>query len=244
MQREGDATTLILGDERADAEERMNLYADAYVVRLVKALEVAFPGLWGLVGDEQFWGLCRDYIAAHPSTFRSIRWFGDKLAEFLFTTPPYDEYPFVGEMAAFEWAQGLVFDAADTKPLSETDLMQVPPEKWGLLTFSFTPAMRLLDLHWNVPAIWQALKRDEEPPEPERQEMAVVWLLWRQELDPRWRPLDVDEAWALQQALQGGDFATLCEGLLEWVDVQNAPLRAAGFLKSWLAHGLIVGMEV
>jgi hypothetical protein len=101
----------------------------------------------------------------------------------------------------------------------------------------------LLDLHWNVPWLWQALDRGQTPPEPERGETPVVWLIWRQQLDPRWRPLDVDEAWALQQALAGSDFATLCEGLLEWVDAANAPLRAAGFLKSWLAHGLVTGLE-
>jgi len=70
-----------------------------------------------------------------------------------------------------------------------------------------------------------------------------VWLVWRQALDPRRRPLAVDEAWALQQAREGADFATLCEGLLEWLDLQNAPLRAASFLRTWLQHGLITRFD-
>ena len=67
--------------------------------------------------------------------------------------------------------------------------------------------------------------------------------MWRYGLDPSWRPLDVDEAWALEQARAGAAFGTLCEGLLEWVDVEHAPLRAAGFLRTWLAHGLLEKVE-
>ncbi len=244
VEREGEVTSLILGDEKADAKERMDLYAGAYVTRLIEALENHYPGLWGLVGDEQFWRLCREYIARHPSTFRSIRWFGDRMEAFLAENAPYRDHPFLAEMAAFEWAQGRVFDAADAEALGEAELQQVPPERWGFLTFAFTPAMEWVDLHWNVPALWQALDREETPPDPERSEVPVVWLVWRQALDPRWRPLAVDEAWALQQARDGADFATLCEGLLEWVDVQNAPLRAASFLRTWLQHGLITCFEL
>ncbi len=241
--RDGEAADLVLGDEKADAQERLDLYAGAYVTRLIEALENHYAGLWGLVGDEQFWLLCREYIAANPSSFASIREFGHRLADFLSDTAPYSEYPQLAEMAAFEWAQGRVFDAADSEPLSEADLLQVPPERWGLMRFTFAPALQRLDLYWNVPQIWQALERKETPPEALRQEIPVVWLVWRQELDPRWRSLEVDEAWALEHALAGGDFAALCEGLLEWVDTQHAPLRAAGFLRTWLSHGLITGMD-
>ncbi len=243
-ERRGEAPSLIVGDEKADAEERMDLYAGAYVTRLIEALENHYAGLWGLVGDEQFWELCHRYIARHPSTFRSIRWFGDRMARFLAEEEPYREYPFLAEMAAFEWAQGLVFDAADTDRVTEAELQQLSPERWGFLRFRFAPAMQLLDLRWNVPALWQALDREETPPDPERNEVPVVWLIWRQALDPRWRPLEVDEAWALEQARQGAEFATLCEGLLEWVDAANAPLRAASFLRTWLQHGLVAGVEV
>lgn len=243
VRREGEATALIRGDEKADARERMDLYAGAYLARLVEVLEDHYPGLWGLVGDEQFRQLCRDYIAACPSSFRSIRHFGHRMAEFLEETSPYSSYPQLAEMARFEWAQGEVFDAANRDPVDETGLQAVPPEQWGLMSFDFIPAMRLLDLRWNVPPIWQALERGESPPEAGAREFPVAWLVWRQDLDPRWRPLEVDEAWALQRALAGDDFATLCEGLLEWVDVGDAPLRAATLLRSWLDNGLICAVN-
>ena len=103
----------VVGDDKADARERMDLYAGAYRARLVDSLGVDYPGLWSMLGDEQFYALCLDYIRQHPSRHTSIRWFGDRLPAFLGKTSPYDAYPQVAEMAAFEWAQGLVFDAAD-----------------------------------------------------------------------------------------------------------------------------------
>ena len=66
------------------------------------------------------------------------------------------------------------------------------PERWGALRFTFAPAMQRLDLYCNVPQVWLALDREETPPESSRQEVPVTWLVWRQELDPRWRSLDVD----------------------------------------------------
>ena len=229
----------VAGDDRADARERMELYAGAYRARLVESLGVDFPGLWGMIGDEQFYQLCLEYIRQHPSTWPSIRWFGSHMEDFLRNTPPYADYPQVAEMAAFEWAQGLVFDAADSPVSTLDELAALPPESWPGMRLAFIPAMRRLDLEWNIPLLWSALERDEELPEPERQEYPRGWLLWRRELTPSWRRLDVDEAWALDRAGEGMCFADLCEGLLEWIDEEHAPRRAAGFLKTWVHDGLV-----
>ena len=55
-----------------------------------------------------------------------------------------------------------------------------------------------------------------------------------------WRSLDVHEAWAIEQATRGVNFAEICEGLLEWVDEQQVALAAAGFLKQWVSDQLLL----
>ncbi|WP_293649853.1 hypothetical protein [Thiolapillus sp.] len=100
--------------------------------------------------------------------------------------------------------------------------------------------LQRLDLSWNIPLLWSAIDQQEDPlPDLEEQAFPVGWLLWRQDLVPSWRRLDVDEAWAIDRAQEGMRFSEICEGLLEWVDELNAPLRAAGFIKTWVSHGLI-----
>ena len=228
----------VAGDALASAEERIQVYVDGYRLRLLEILQDNFTGLDGLLGDEQFDALGRAYIEAHPSTHPSVRWFSRNLAAFLRDSEPYSAHPYLAEMAAFEWAQGLVFDATDRPPLDMQALAAVPPESWGEVRFGLHPSLQRLDLDWNVPKIWQALDAEETPPEA-ASDGTLAWLLWRQELTTRWRSLTPDEAWMLDAARQGGRFGALCEGLCQWHAPEAVALQAASYLKLWLNDGLV-----
>jgi hypothetical protein len=67
--------------------------------------------------------------------------------------------------------------------------------------------------------------------------------LWRRDFKTYWRSLEVHEAWALEQAVNGADFAEICEGLLEWIDAEQVALTAAGFLKQWISDQLLVRLN-
>jgi hypothetical protein len=58
-----------------------------------------------------------------------------------------------------------------------------------------------------------------------------------------WRSLEVHEAWALESAVKGANFADICEGLLEWIDEQQVAITAAGFLKQWVSDQLVVSLD-
>ena len=60
-----------------------DLYVQAYRARLAAALRDNFPVLHRALGDDAFATLVQTYIDCHPSPFRSIRWFGHALADFL-----------------------------------------------------------------------------------------------------------------------------------------------------------------
>lgn len=227
----------------ASAEERVGIYVDAYRLRLLEILEDNYPGLRALVGDEEFDRLGRSYIDAHPSTHPSVRWFSRHLEEFLKTNEPYSAHPYLAEMAVFEWAQSMVFDAADGAQVAIEKLAALPPDQWPGLSFKLHPAVQMLSLAWNVPSFWQAVDQDEEPPELAATPEPVSWLLWRAELATHWRSLGVDEAWALAAAREGRNFAELCEGLCRWHEESSVPLTAASLLKRWLTDGLLTSLQ-
>ncbi len=229
----------VVGTPRVDAATRLAIYADAYRLRLIEALDTDYPGLHTMAGDEEFDHLARAYIAAQPSTFRSLRWFGNRMSEFLRTTEPYSKYPVFSEMAEFEWAKSDSFDAADSDVAGIHDMAAISPEDWPDLTFVPHPSLRRLDLRWNVPTVWKEIEADREPPALEENEYPIAWLVWRQDLLTYFRSLDVDEAWAINAMQRGETFAAICEGLTEWIDAQNVAVHVAGFLKQWLADGLI-----
>jgi hypothetical protein len=233
----------VVGNAKAAADERIHVYVEGYRLRLLEVLQDNFTGLHGLLGDEQFDAMGRAYIDAHPSTHPSVRWFSQHLPEFLRRNEPYSAHPYLAEMAVFEWAQGLAFDAADAEPLDMQALAAVPPESWGQVRFGFHPSLQRLDLDWNVPKIWQALEAEQTPPEPVSTQ-AVAWLLWRQDLTTRWRSLSADETWMLDAAREGSNFGELCEGLCQWHAPDAVSMQAASYLKLWLNDGFITSVTV
>ncbi len=227
-----------------DARTRLGIYADAYRLRLLEALETDFVALRALLGPEAFERLGRAYIDAHPSDHYSLRYFGRHLSGFLAQAAPYRDNPLLAEMARFEWALTDAFDAPDAGVAAVEDMARIPPEDWPGLRFAFHPSLQRLELQWNAPAIWNAVDGNEPLPQPQAAQYPVGWMVWRQDLQIYFRSLSVDQAWMLD-ALRGGQtFAAVCEGLTEWIDAQHVALHAAGLLRQWLEDGLIAQIRL
>jgi hypothetical protein len=222
--------------------ERLGIYRDAYRVRLIEALDDTYPVLHALLGDEVFSALGEEFIAAHPSVHRSIRWYGRELAAFLARQPPYAEQPILAEIALLEWTLSEVFDAADAEPKARADFSAIDAAAWSALRFEFHPSLRRLHLRWNTAAVWQAMSRQEAPPEPACATVSVPWLLWRQNLQNYLRSMPADEAAALDSALRGHTFGETCEALADRLPADEIPLRAAGLLGVWADSGIIVNI--
>jgi hypothetical protein len=223
--------------------ERLGIYRNAYRVRLIEALDDTYPVLHAVLGDEVFAALGEEFVAAHPSVHRSIRWYGSELAEFLRRQPPYAEQPIFAELALLEWTLAEVFDAADANPKPRAALSAIDPSAWSELQFEFHPSLRRLDLKWNTTAVWQAMSHEETPSDPECAEYPVPWLLWRQDLQNYFRSMPGDEAAALESALRGENFSQICAALAEWLPEEEIPLRAAGLLGLWADSGIIVAID-
>jgi hypothetical protein len=229
----------VVGNEKASAEIRLGIYADAYRLRLAEALANDFEAVHGLLGDEQFHELCLKYIDAHPSQHFSLRYFGQHMSSFLRHTSPYSATQVLAELADFEWALIDAFDAPDGDVLSLEEVAGLAPERWPALRFTLHESVIRLKLAWNVQAIWKALKEETPPDAPQRIEPAQAWVVWRQELQTYFRVLEPQEAWALDAVQAGHTFASLCEGMCKWVPEDQAAAGAAGFLHRWVREGLI-----
>jgi len=230
----------IISTEDALAEHRLGAYYNAYRIRLIDCLAVDFECLQKEIGEQAFELMILDYLELYPSEHPSVRWVGTHMVEFL-QHCEHPEKEFLSELANFEWTQGLCFDAADSEQLFKLeDMAQIAPETWPQLTFKFHPSMRWLDLNWNVPPYWVALDNDEELPEKFIDDIPTRWLMWRKVTSPNWRSLEVAEAWAIEAAVNGANFAELCEGLLEWIGENSVAMTAAGYLKQWIHDEMIV----
>lgn len=222
---------------------RLGIYRNAYQARLIAALDETYPVLHKLLGDEMFASLGEAFIARHPSVHRSIRWYGAELAQFLAENAPYREQPVLSEVALLEWTLSEVFDAADGAVIGRPALAEIPAEEWGDLKFEFHASLRRLDLLWNAAPVWQAMSRDQTPPEPVCGKAAVTWLLWRRDLKNYFRSLESAEAGALDAALAGCCFADICETLGEWLPDDAIAPAAANYLAVWADSGILSSLR-
>lgn len=220
--------------------DRLSIYGNAYYARLEEVLEGDFEAIHTLLGDEEFSRLCRRYTDAHPSTFYSVRWFGQYMADFLRTREPYSAHPYLEEMARFEWRFTDAFDAQDAAVLSESDVAQVPAESWPTLTIQLHPSVSWFDYCWNILPVWKAVKDEEEIPVLKKLELPGTCLVWRQGLVTRYRTMEPSESAIIQAVAANKNFSDWCEILVDTGEaVEAVPMIAAGILKTWLGLGMI-----
>lgn len=222
-------------------EERVEIYRQGYYLRLIDILEREFSALKNLLGKAQFAELCRDYIDAYPSTHFSVRAYGRYMMNFLSTRPELE--PLHVELAEFEWAFGKVIDAADGPHLTSEDMAKIPPEAWAELRLAFHPSLMMVDLHYNTPAIWQALFENDPESHPipatEKAEHTITWLVWRFNQQSHYLPLTPEQLCMVRGVQSNQTFSEICEALCDTLEVEQVPQFAGSTLRDWVGVGLI-----
>ena len=132
----------------------------------------------------------------------------------------------------------------DANAISESDVAAVPPDKWPELSLKFHPSVNYFSYHWNIIALWNAVKNDTAIPEVVKLDEQEKCLVWRQDLDTKFRTLSIQEKIAIPAMMADTRFASLCEILTETSDTpEDVPMQAAGLLKLWINDGLLVGLK-
>lgn len=222
------------------ATARLAVYSEAYRLRLTDALASSLPRLQQLLGHEEFARLAGEYIDLCPSSYPSIRWFGDRMPTLIERS--YRGRPWIAELARWEWTIASAFDAADAEPVGVEVFGAIAPEQWPTLQFKFHPSVQLMRMKTNAPTLFKALSEEQTPPDGARLDEPQPWLIWRESLKTQYRSLAVDEAAALDNVRDGGTFESLCDTLCEWHEPDAVPVHAAGMLKRWVVEQLIVGV--
>ena len=220
---------------------RLDIYRAAYRLRLVEVLGSDYAVLKSHCGDT-FEAIAEEYLAAHPSTHRNVRWFGAGMAMFLRQHPRHGGQPLLADLAAFEWALGLAFDAADLAAVTFDQVAGVAPEQWPELRFAAHPSLQVLTLRTAAIAVWNAANSGESGEAPQ-ENSAVDWAIWRKGHSPHFRSLETDEAWALAALREDCPFGEICAGLCDWVAEADAAPSAAQLLRGWVEEGWIASLR-
>ncbi len=217
----------------------LGVYRNAYSSRLIEILATDYPKLHALLGDEQFAELAQGFVAAHPSQTPNARWFGIRFPAYLAGANNYDQNILLAELAEIERALNDVFDAEDMTILTLADLSGIAPDAWATLNFTPHCAVRRLDLTTNAAELWQALHEEADMPEVGPLSATQHILVSRDDGMACFRQMTDDEAMMWDEAANGVAFSVLCEMLAMHGGEDDAAVRAAGYLQTWIGAGLL-----
>ncbi len=230
---------LISESEKEERDVLFGVYSNAYVARLIEFLMNDYEKLHEYLGDEQFFDLSREYIAANPSHNPNGRWFGTKLPDFMAETEPYSDMPLLVEMALFERALNDVFDAPEPDLVTLEALGEIAPEDWPRIVLTPHPSVIRINFTTNVADIWKALQNEEEVPNSCTLEEPDHVVFYREQRMPKFRSMDYAEAMMWDQAIKEVPFGLLCEMMGTYTTEDQAPILAARYLQTWIASEML-----
>jgi hypothetical protein len=95
---------------------RFDVYRNNVMRSLIEALQVAFPALVRLLGDEYFDALAAEFARTHPPRSRLLIDYGDELPAFVEGYTPLAVYPYLGDVARLERLRIQAYHAQDESP--------------------------------------------------------------------------------------------------------------------------------
>lgn len=220
-------------EDESAAARRVEAYARSYEARLHDCLREDFPALARALGEE--WSaLAADYLARHPPSSFSLRHLGARLAVFAADHPLARRRPWIGDLAALEWARADVFDGPDTPRLGFPDLALIAEDAWPALRLVLAPRARVLVLRHAVQEAWRAV--EDGCPISTVAATPTALLVWRRDQASCHRLLERREARALRRIEVGATFARVCEC---WADDDDPAFAAWEALRCWIGDGVL-----
>lgn len=230
------ALSEVISTTTLPAERRLDIYFNAYRVRLVELLQDTFERVAIYIGDDSFQSAARAYIEKSPSISRSLRDYGASFPAFVRDYFPHDQE--VAELAQMDLTLRYAFDAEDADILSLGALGNIAPDEWDRLLFKLHPSFSILRFEFNTVAIWQSMNDGIAPPSAIKAESSD-WLFWRKGLQPHFRSINQLELCALQDISQQQTFGQICQKLAESTE-EDVTVIIGSWLRSWIEDGLLI----
>lgn len=138
------------GNERVSPVEQLDIYREQFWLRHTSSLVEDFPGLGGILGQDDWERLAEEYLESVPPTSWSLRELGQRLPEFVASRDWLPHRELCTDMARLEWAYIEVFDATDAPPLDPARLVALDERSWQSARIVLNPALRLLSVEFPV----------------------------------------------------------------------------------------------
>lgn len=231
----------ILSKHGFSPQAQLDVYIDAYRLRLYEVLREDYPVLAYYLGADDFEAVMRDFIHTVASDHFNIARYSTRLPGFLAKARPHD-IP-AQEICVLEATLCQLADAMETPALSASDLYGLTPEA---LMHSFLhprAALQLMECSYQVNAYYHDVMEGQRPSAPV---LETHWLavfrhddtLWRMELSHQefrilhllFTGMRIDQALTILQEEFHLDEAVLTSSVSDW-------------FARWMRHHLLTRID-
>ena len=190
---------------------RLDVYHNAYRLRLIDVLLDTFEHTAIYLGDDWFNQLAADYVQAHHSTYTNIGLYGRDFPDFLAERLAADKE--VSELALMDWTLRRAFDGSDSDVMTLDDLQQIASVE-SSICLQAVPTLTICKQHFNTLDIWHAINQDETPSTVEPLPEPIELLIWRKGHSPHFRSLSKIESTAIA-CIRSGEMLDAIGTILE-----------------------------
>ena len=139
---------------RGSVAGRCAIYAHGYVARIVEALAAEYGAVQRILGAAAFESLVVRYLDVQPPESFDLAHAGSRLPAYLWRDPLTGSLPFLPDLALLEQRIAHAFVAADSTPLSWSDLVGADPAAVAAQPFALRPGVAAVRSEWPLFALW------------------------------------------------------------------------------------------
>jgi hypothetical protein len=241
-----EAALHLTGNERLSPVEQLEIYRVQFWLRHTTSLVEDFPGVGGILGQQEWQRLVESYLTRHPPATWTLRDLGRHFPEHIAQAPDLPERALCHDMARLEWEYIELFDAADAAPFDTRQLASVP-EALERARLDFIPALSLARFDYPVAdlrlALLDAARAGEVPVPGMQPERLVLYRGANRRLYHH--PVSEAAFVLLEQLVQGRSLIEACEGTLERLPDAAAELTQSvgGWFQDWVRRGWIAALR-
>ncbi len=158
--------------------ERLQQYANMVRWNVEETLHAIYPLTFKLLEDcpEIDLKLVTDYIYRYPNPGYRMISVAETFPEFLAEQESLERFPFISELALYEWAEAELLSAPN--PLLPEDLLHVvpqTPEELQRFAPVMNPVSRLLSLTYPIPTLIDQMKTNTPESLPQKDTLILIY---------------------------------------------------------------------
>jgi len=212
----------------------LGVYRNNYRAQLHDALADTYKHLHLWLGEAPFTRAADAHIDRSQPHSWTLDHYGQDFSVTLSGLFPND--PEIVELALLDLAMANAFVAADAEPVAMEGVGAVD---WQAVRFRMVPSLSLSQATTNAAEIWDALEHDVMPPAPVLLMEPRGYVVWRLNLVPRFRVVQLRDYRAIAALHRGMSFGDVCEIFSDDLGETGAAAAAGGLLRTLFDDELV-----